>query len=335
MRYLFALYASLLALTLLVVGTAARGGDDVAVELVNGDLVDNQAPALWAPYVADGELQFDPAVSSAQDADSDLNLAGDGSSSDAWRWQLLPEGLIYRSYLAGPREPRFQLIYFEETSSNQTLWDATLGGRQGILRFGTDDPLRPQGWELDIEGAGFVRLNIDHHHDVDASDYRFGIPLTYGHGRWQFKIGYYHVSSHLGDELMVRTPGARRKNYVRDSLVIGLSVNPRPAWRLYGETAYAFKPTGGAEHLEFQTGVEYAQPGLTGCRGTPFFATNGHLRQENHFGGDYTLQLGWLWRGPTGSTLRTGFQYLTGKSNQYQFFDKSEEQYGGGLWYDF
>ncbi len=193
---------------MLVVGTAARGGDDVAVELAIGSLLDDQGQELWAPYGADHGLQFDSAVSPAQYADSDFTLAVDESSSDAWRWQILPEGLIYRSYLAGPREPRFQLNYFEETSSNQTLWDATLGGRRGILRFGTDDPLRPQGWQLDIEGAGFVRLNIDHHHDVDVSDYRFGIPLTYGHGRWQFKIGYYHVSSHLGDELIVRMPSA-------------------------------------------------------------------------------------------------------------------------------
>ncbi|WP_425398576.1 DUF1207 domain-containing protein [Aeoliella sp.] len=335
MRHSYAPCASSLVLTLLVVGTVARGGDNVAVELASGGLVENRAQELWAPYAADSVPQFDPAVSSAQYTDTDLTLAGHGSSSCAWQWQLLPEGLIYRSYLAGPREPRFQLNYFEETSSNQTLWDVTLGGRRGLLRFGTEDPLRPQGWQLDIEGAGFVRLNIDNHHDVDVSDYRFGIPLTYGHGRWQFKIGYYHVSSHLGDELIVRMPSAQRKNYVRDSMLIGVSFNPRPAWRLYGETAYAFKPTGGAKHLEFQTGVEYAQPGPTGFRGTPFFATNGHLRQENNFGGDYTLQLGWLWRGRTGSTMRTGFQFLTGKSNQYQFFNESEEQYGWGLWYDF
>ena len=62
---------------------------------------------------------------------------------------------------------------------------------------------------------------------------------------------------------------------------------------------------------------------------------NAHLREELDFGGDWTTQLGWLWRGESGSTLRTGLHYVNGKSTQYQFFDNSEEQIGIGLWYDF
>ena len=44
---------------------------------------------------------------------------------------------------------------------------------------------------------------------------------------------------------------------------------------------------------------------------------------------------GWLWRGNTSQTLRIGFHYYNGKSNQFEFFDQFEEQIGGGLWYDF
>ncbi len=263
---------------------------------------------------------------------------GDGTycpASSAWGHQILPDGLIYRSYMAGPREPKFQLNFLEEVSSSETLWDVILGGRRGIWRYGTYDELRPQGWQLDIEGAAIVRLNLDENRDVDASDFRFGVPLTYGWGKWQYKFGYYHLSSHLGDELIVRTPDAERKNYVRDAIIFGISFNPTPYWRLYGETAWAFFTAGGAEPWEFQFGAEYSKPGPTGRRGTPFFATNGHLREEIDFGGDYTLQLGWLWRGDSGSQFRTGFNYQTGHSNQYQFFDESEEQYGVAIWYDY
>lgn len=263
------------------------------------------------------------------------NPTGYGACCGCWRKEILPDGLIYRSYLAGPRESRFQLNMLEETSSGQTLWDVTLGGRRGIWRYGNCNPAKPEGWQLDIEGAALVRLNLDQSRDVDASDFRFGVPLTYGWGKWQYKMGYYHLSSHLGDELIVRTPGATRKNYVRDAIIFGASFNPTPAWRLYGETAYAFFTAGGAEPWEFQFGVEYAQPGPTGRCGTPFFATNGHLREENDFGGDYTLQLGWLWRGDTGNMFRTGFQFLAGHSNHYQFFNESEEQYGWAIWYDY
>lgn len=276
----------------------------------------------------------------AQPADADLRLSnycdnGYCPGEGYWGHQILPDGLIYRSYMAGPREPKFQLNHLQESGSDQTLWDVILGGRRGLWRYGTYNDLRPQGWQLDIEGAAIIRLNLDENRDVDASDFRFGVPLTYGWGRWQYKMGYYHLSSHLGDEWIVRTPGATRKNYVRDAIIFGASFNPTPAWRLYGETAYAFFTAGGAEPWEFQFGVEYSQPGPTGRRGTPFFATNGHLREEIDFGGDYTLQLGWLWRGDTGSQFRTGFNYQTGQSNHYQFYNQSEEQYGFAIWYDY
>ncbi|MEM6799011.1 MAG: DUF1207 domain-containing protein [Planctomycetota bacterium] len=281
-----------------------------------------------------------------QVADVDVRLTGYGVGGvDGYScppgghfWQILPDGLIYRSYMAGPREPRLSTQFFHASNvleKSQTLWDGTVGGRRGLLRYGTGDPLKPQGWQVDIEGAALVRLNIAEDRDVDASDFRFGVPITYGSGNVQYKFGYYHLSSHLGDEFIVRTGSTDRINYVRDAVIAGVSYNPAPAWRVYGEVAYAVFTAGGAEPWEFQFGLEYAQPGPTGVWGTPFFATNAHLREEINFGGDWTTQLGWLWRGASGSTMRVGLHYVNGKSTQYQFFSSDEEQIGLGAWYDF
>jgi len=66
-----------------------------------------------------------------------------------YSWQLLPDGLMFRSYLAGQREPRFASQWVREQDQGW-LWDVALGGRVGILRYGTDDPLMPQGWQIDI-----------------------------------------------------------------------------------------------------------------------------------------------------------------------------------------
>lgn len=254
-------------------------------------------------------------------------------------WEVLPDGLIYRSYLAGPRESRLGLHthHVESSTENSTwFWDATLGGRKGLLRYGNGDPVNPVGWQLDIEGATTVRLNLDEARDVDSSDFRFGIPLTYTAGDGvSYKVGYYHVSSHLGDELITRTGVNTRINYVRDALIAGVSYQISPYLRVYGETAWAFFTAGGAEPWEFQFGAEWSRPGPTGMAGTPFVATNAHLRQETDFGGDWTLQTGWLWRGDTGSMMRLGLHYMNGKSTQYQFFNRNEEQLGLGIWYDF
>lgn len=220
------------------------------------------------------------------------------NGSGAWHWELLPGDVIWHSYWAGVKESRMSGFIFEELQDNTTYLDPTLGGRASIVRYGTRYQGRPIGWELQIEGAGMPRINLDVDWDLESSDFRFGVPLIYGEERVQWKLSYYHLSSHLGDEYIKRTgiPASDRVNYARDEIVIGFSFFPRPAWRWYAEAGWAFYADEGADPWEFQFGVDYAQAGPTGARGTPFFAVNGHLRQELDFGGSVTGQAGWLWR---------------------------------------
>ena len=253
-------------------------------------------------------------------------------------WHVLPENLIWQSYWAGAKEARMSGAAFQDTASNMSLLDVSLGGRSALLRYGTNNPnsaSRPLGWELQIEGAGMVRLNLDENWDMESGDFRFGVPIVYGREEVQFKFSYYHLSSHIGDEFLVRNPGFTRINFSRDVLVAAISFFPRPAWRWYAEMGWAFYADEGTEPWEFQFGVDYAQPGPTGCYGTPFFAINGHLRQEVDFGGNLSTQAGWLWRGDTGHVFRTGLHYFNGKSNQFEFYDQFEQQIGLGLWYDY
>jgi hypothetical protein len=255
-----------------------------------------------------------------------------GTNVAPWTWHVLPDGLMYRSYLAGPREPRFASEWVHEEHRGW-IWDATLGARVGLIRLGTQDALWPEGWQLDAEAAAFPRLSGDR--DLISNDFRVGVPLTTRMGPWETKLGYYHISSHLADEFMVNADSLDRINYVRDCVVLGLAYRPGPDWRLYGETAYAFHTDGGAEPWEFQFGVEYSPARPTGFRGAPFLAVNGSLRQEVDYGGSLTAQAGWQWRGVSGKLARLGVHYFNGKSEQRQFFREFEEQLGLGLWYDF
>ncbi|NOY43673.1 MAG: DUF1207 domain-containing protein [Planctomycetes bacterium] len=252
-----------------------------------------------------------------------------------WDWKVLPDDVIWHSYWAGAKEPRMSGAVFRDTSGNMSLLDVTFGGRTSLLRYGTTKNNRPEGWELQIEGAGMLRLNLDQNWDFEAVDFRFGVPIVYGHGKFQYKFSYYHLSSHAGDEFLVRNPGFTRINFSRDALVTGVSFFPLPAWRWYAEAGWAFYADEGTEPWEFQFGLDYAQPGPTGSRGTPFLAINGYLREEVDFGGSLVAQAGWLWRGETGHVIRTGLHYYNGKSNQFQFFNQFEQQIGLGLWYDY
>ena len=255
--------------------------------------------------------------------------------SNSWQMELLPSGVIWQSYLAGTKEPRISGTIFQETGDDLSLFDITLGGRTSLWRYGYQQAGRPQGWELQLEGAGMLRLNLDRNWDLEAVDFRFGVPLIYAEGNRQWKFAYYHLSSHLGDEFLVRNPTFMRLNFSRDTLVAAYSIFPRPAWRWYAEAGWAFYANEGTEPWEFQFGFDFAQPGPTGSRGTPFVAVNGHLREEVNFGGNLVAQAGWLWRGRSGRVVRTGLHYFNGKSNQFEFFNQFEQQIGWGLWQEY
>ena len=287
-------------------------------------------PPLHVAMVADM-----PEIPELQDELSSFSPAATSvRSTECWTWQVLPQGLMYKSYLAGPKEPRIASQWVKDKTYGW-IWDITLGGRVGILRKGTCDPLNPQGWQVDIEGAAFPRLNMEHENDLVACDYRFGIPFTHAVGRHHYKIAYYHLSSHLGDEWMLQHPGIQRINYSRDAVVFGYSFYPRPAFRLYGEVGCALGRGELTDLWEFQFGAEYSPPQPTGFHPVPFMAINGYLRQEFDYGGSVTVQSGLQWRGATGNLFRMGMQCYAGTSDQFEFYDQYECKVGFGIWYDF
>jgi hypothetical protein len=246
---------------------------------------------------------------------------------------MLPDGLIFDNYLAGTKESRLAMHQIS-TKGDSKFFDGILGARIGIWRYGTTDPYRPEGWQMDVEGSGQVRLDMPEDRDVHSVDFRAGVPLTYGSGRHRVKFGYSHLSSHVGDEFLLKNPAFMRLNYSRDCLVLGYSYYVSERVRVYAEADWAFyldvcKP------WAFQFGVEYAPCGGTGLRGAPFWAMNAHLRQEVNYGGGFSCEAGWAWRGADSNMLRTGLFYYNGESNQFSFYDDFEEQIGWGLWYDF
>lgn len=285
---------------------------------------------------ADGLLP-DLATAGMAEADDDASIVvrnGQTLEDRPWDWQVLPAGLIYHSYLAGEKESRIGCSWNYERDWGW-MWDITLGGRVGLLRYGNDDPESPEGFQIDIEGAAQPRLDMEHMEDVLATDFRFGVPITYGVGPFQTKVGFYHFCSHLGDEYLIRLGSFDRINYVRNALVWGNSYYWTQKIRLYGEAGWAFDCDGGAKPWEFQFGVEYAPQKPTGKRPVPFVAVNSHLRQEVDYGGNLVVQTGWAWRGLHGQMYRLGMQYYTGKSDQGEFFNQFEDKVGLGMWYDF
>lgn len=288
-----------------------------------------------------------PSIAAAPAQDLSAPLPGSGlpptiapapspflSGDQSWRWQFLPEGLLYKAYLAGPRESRLSTTFVHQRSGDWT-WDPTIGAHFGVLRYGNEDPLGPEGWQVDVEAAAFPRIRLDALHTMVAMDFRFGVPLTWRRGAWEWKFGYYHECSHLGDEYMVEQLSLARSNYMRDALVLGVAVRPIPLARFYAEADWAFVDDDGAKPWHFQFGVDVSPAQPNHGWPYPFLAINTRLREEVDFSGGLTVQTGLQWRSRANRLLRMGLQYFNGLSDQAQFTQQFEEQIGFGIWYDY
>ncbi len=253
--------------------------------------------------------------------------------TESWSWQFLPAGNAYPSYLAGVQEPRMQTNITWD-ASGRWYWEPELGGRIALLRYGNRDIFRPQGFEVAAEGAAIGRLDLAENVDLASVDFRGGLYASYAHGNHVTKLGYYHMSAHLGDEFLLKNPGFPRLNWARDAIVLGHTIYVAQDVRIYGEVAWAFY-TDVSKEWEFQFGVEYAPVYPTTIAGAPFAAFNVHLREEVQFGGNLTAQAGWAWRSPASAGLfRIGLQYYNGESSQFSYYDRFEQQVTFGIWYD-
>ena len=263
------------------------------------------------------------------------NIPLENPAEDDWDWRLLPTSLVYSSYWAAPKEPRFSGVHFFN-QSNQLIEEGELGARFGLLRYGTPNDTVPQGFQWDVEGAAFPRLLPYETFDMASCDYRVGTDCSYGVGDWRFRCGYYHLSSHVADEYMLRHPDFVRVRYKRETFLWGVSNYPTEWARLYFECGCAFSVAGEGKPLELIFGTDLGTTEPTGFRGAPFAALAVHLRQEVDYGGAFVTQAGWMWRDkPFGHVFRVGFQYLTGYDPQNEFLHDYQQQYGIGVWYDF
>ena len=248
-----------------------------------------------------------------------------------WTWQVLPDGLMFKNDLASHEEGRLGSQYYYDKNLGW-IWDGSLGGHVGILRYGTQDPAWPEGWQLDVDGAALPRLDCCR--DMISTDFRIGFPLTHREGPWEFKFGYYHLSSHLGDMYMLLHPDAVRLSYVREQFVLGAAYRPIPDLRFYAEANYAFRESG-CQPWEFQFGIDYSPVQPNGFYGAPFAAINSKIEEDLNYSGNVSVEAGWQWRGPTGHTFRLGLDCFDGFDFQRQFYNQYVQFLGGGIWYDY
>jgi hypothetical protein len=255
------------------------------------------------------------------------------------RITALPNSLLWEPPLAVKKDPRMQLLITDQNNYRSTYTvDTSIGGTQGLYR------IDPEGADfaaqLDIFGLVQTRLSPD---DLMASDYRFGVPVSWRWGWWQGKVGYEHTSAHLGDEI-IAARGLFPRSFAKDEVVLGLGRVWNDRFRVYGHLAYAFSfqvpnvPTTSRTRTRFDVGAEWYDRCPTGFYGSPFAAANLEWRGDQQFTPNLTLQAGWLWRNPLAreGTFRLFAEHYRGTSPYGQFFGFGREQFTSvGIGFDF
>jgi Protein of unknown function (DUF1207) len=250
-----------------------------------------------------------------------------------YRISIFPNSLLWENGFADKRAPRLSLT---GTNFKNPVTDNTLENSIGttFAGFRIDTPGRDLAFQLDIFAVVHSRLSPE---DLLATDYRFGVPLSFQYGNWRGKIAYEHTSTHLGDEYQ-RNSGNFPKNYAKDEVVIGLA-RDIDTLRIYGQVSYAFFQdlVGDPKRWRYDAGFQYVLPWSGGLSGAPYIAAHAVARGDVQYNPDVNAQIGWLWRNPYQrlANLRVFVEYNEGRSQFGQFAFDREKFYGIGIAADF
>jgi hypothetical protein len=253
-----------------------------------------------------------------------------------WDVELLPDRILYRPYLADPRQSRSSTkVQFPlRTKDGNIKIENTLGGHRALALW--TDPHDPhQEMQLSLEAAVFSRFDIQEGWDMDAADYRFGFPFVFRDGDLALKIHLWHLTSHLGDEFISRE-NRKRDSYHLDELSVGAALQLDPQWRAYLELGAGFYTGPETDSGRAQFGLEWVGPAWKGRIG-PFAALDLQTRNE----------IGWGWnasvmggiqiqpKNPGGANFRAFAEYYRGHDQQTQFKSQLEHYYAFGIAADF
>lgn len=257
--------------------------------------------------------------------------------ADEWVLELLPDRVLYRPYLADPRQSRTGTkVAFPIGNDNEgnIKIENTLGGYRPIALW--TNPANPQEEaELVIEAAVFSRFDISESWDLDAADYRFGFPFIYRIDDVAMKVHVYHITSHLGDEFITRE-GGDRDSYHLDEVSAGFSWPYEGPLRIYAELGAGFYTGPDTESGRAQLGAEWVGAPIV-PRIAPFVALDLQTRNEIGWGWNGTVQGGLMILPKTGKGhgLRGSVEYYRGHDQQTQFKSQLEHYYAFGIAADF
>lgn len=260
-----------------------------------------------------------------------------------WLLELDPNDQPYPDYVADPRRPRMEVGVgvadsdIPETSSSRVMLD--LGTRYTLFKIQTD-PSSTNEFALDIEGGLFTQFDPGNGLDNIGWDGRYGIFAVWD---WSDKVvarvGYRHLSAHLGDEYIEAT-GRRRINYTRDDLALGLGYFVNEKILVYVEPSWAWSMGNEDRQKRWaaEGGIQYQGPRDMWNDSTAYYAA-AHVRafDETSWDPGVSIQTGFhIKREQSSTNLRLGLEGYIGRAILGEFaLDYDEAYLTVGIFFDF
>jgi len=251
---------------------------------------------------------------------------------------LLPAGHLFQPLLADPRWPHFSAAY-RYYLDNRDL------AHVGAVSFGETIPLfrgnafADSQWEAGIQAGVFALFQMDApSKDLLNADYFASLFGTWRRGPFSALGRIFHQSSHLGDELLVRTR-LERINLTYESVDLKLSYDLPWGLRVYGGGGYLFDQE--PESLKpwaAQGGVEFRSPWtLAAGHVRPVAAVDLQTREENKWNLDVSVRGGIQFENVRvlERSLQLLVEYFHGNSPDGQFYKRRVDYLGLGAHFHF
>jgi hypothetical protein len=240
--------------------------------------------------------------------------------------------------MADPRWPHFSAS-FQNVSGSPELESGAAVSFGGVFPLLEDDAPWGGRWQIGVLGSVFAlfdRASVSQ--DLINNDYFVGVPINWRKGRWSAQARYYHQSSHLGDEFLLRGTGTPRINLSFEVADLRLSYDIDEEFRVYGGGGRVLRSEPHLHPWLAQLGGEYTAD-WTFLRDTlrPVAGLDLQAREFQDWTPDLSLRAGVQLdnRLVAGRKVQLLLEYYNGKSPNGQFFQEDIEYLAVGAHFYF
>jgi len=253
-----------------------------------------------------------------------------------WQVGVMPGGVLFKPLIADPRWPHFSAAYQHYFNDKQITDAAAVSFGESFAFY--RDRIGSAWWEVGLHAGVFSVFDIDaQSFDLVNADYMVGLPLTVRYDDFSAMFRFFHQSSHLGDEFLLRTR-TNRINLSYEAIDLRLSYEFADMVRLYAGGGYLFDQTPtNLDRLWVQYGLELKSPWPSrASRWRPIAAVDVQQREENNWTADISARAGIEIDGVLLTRkLQILLEYFGGHSPNGQFFKDKVEYIGIGTHFHF